>query len=79
MNNKLVEIPPSILDFITEITQIPCLDNQISLLKSTFFEDVSYMALFFESKENIKLRGFNLVAQDDDLLGLLSENYGKCI
>ena len=37
MSIKVVDIPPSILNFINEITQIPCLDCQISLMKSTFF------------------------------------------
>lgn len=47
MNNKVVGIPPSLLDFINEITQIPCIHTQLSLLRSTFFEDISYMAGFF--------------------------------
>lgn len=49
MSSKVVNIPPSLLDFINEITQIPCIDCQKSLMKSTFFEDISYMAGFFES------------------------------
>jgi len=47
MSSKIVTIPPSLLDFINEITQIPCLSCQKSLMKSTFFEDMSYMAGFF--------------------------------
>lgn len=47
MNNKLVSIPKSLLDFLTETTQTPCIKNQIALLKSTFYEDVSYMSEFF--------------------------------
>lgn len=37
INNKIVNIPNYLLAFIAEITQLPCLDNQISLMKSTFF------------------------------------------
>ena len=48
MNSKVVNIPNNLLAFIGEITQLPCLDNQISLMKSTFFEDISYLASFFE-------------------------------
>lgn len=48
MNNKVVGIPGYLLAFIGEITQLPCLDNQISFIKSTFFEDISYLASFFE-------------------------------
>ena len=48
MSIKIVNIPPSILDFINEITQIPCVVCQKSLMSSTFFEDMSYMAGFFE-------------------------------
>lgn len=58
MSIKVVNIPPSLLDFINEITQIPCLDCQTSLMKSTFFEDMSYMASFFEDKVNIDQRKF---------------------
>ena len=28
MNDKIVTIPPCILDFINEITQMPCIKNQ---------------------------------------------------
>jgi hypothetical protein len=38
-----------LLDFINECTQIPCLDNQIALTKSSYFEDVCYMSSFFNS------------------------------
>ena len=34
------DIPEKILDFINEIAQIPCYDNQTELSKSTFFEDI---------------------------------------
>ena len=44
MNNKMVQIPGNILSFLGEITQLPCLDNQKSFLKSTFFEDISFLA-----------------------------------
>lgn len=47
MTSKVVNIPPSLLDFLNEITQIPCIDCQKSLMRSTFFEDISYMAGFF--------------------------------
>ena len=75
MSIKVVNIPPSILDFINEITQIPCLDCQLSLVKSTFFEDMSYMASFFEDKMNIDQRKFNFYIDpenpEDDLKTLV--------
>jgi len=37
MNDKVVSIPGTILEFINEITQLPCIDNQIAFMKSTFF------------------------------------------
>lgn len=69
MSIKVVNIPPSLLDFINEITQIPCLDCQISLMKSTFFEDMSYMASFFEDKVNIDQRKFKfeIIPKPEDL------------
>ena len=75
MSIKVVNIPPSILNFINEITQIPCLDCQTSLMKSTFFEDMSYMASFFEDKVNIDQRKFNFYVdphKPDDLNTLMS-------
>lgn len=66
MNDKVVGIPKTILDFINEITQLPCIDNQISFMKSTFFEDLSYLADFFISEENLTTRKFNLVPENDD-------------
>lgn len=62
MNDNVVEIPQTILDFITEITQLPCIDNQIAFMKSTFFEDLSYLADFFNDDKNLKNRKFNYVA-----------------
>jgi inositol 1,4,5-triphosphate receptor type 1/inositol 1,4,5-triphosphate receptor type 3 len=61
MNDKVVGIPQTILDFINEITQLPCIDNQIAFMKSTFFEDLSYLADFFISEENLTTRKFHLV------------------
>lgn len=49
MNDKVVNIPQTLLDFINEITQLPCINNQIAFMNSTFFEDLSYLADFFMS------------------------------
>jgi inositol 1,4,5-triphosphate receptor type 1/inositol 1,4,5-triphosphate receptor type 3 len=65
INNKIVNIPIYLLAFIAEITQLPCLDNQISLMKSTFFEDISYLASSFEESKNKKQRVFNEVAENE--------------
>ena len=66
MNDKVVEIPETQLNFINEITQMPCLDNQVAFMKSTFFEDLSYLADFFVSEENLVNRKFNLVPEEED-------------
>ena len=78
MNSKIVNVPDFLLSFIGEITQLPCLDNQISLMKSTFFEDISYLATFFEDDQNRKKRQFNLSPEGDDdplnsLLGIYEQ------
>jgi hypothetical protein len=73
-------IPNNLLAFIVEVTQVPVLENQISFMKSTFFEDISYMATFFDSVENKLQRKFNAVAQDkDDPLNTLSEIYQQAV
>jgi|JI6StandDraft_1071083.scaffolds.fasta_scaffold25146_2 inositol 1,4,5-triphosphate receptor type 3 len=40
LDNELVELPLSLIDFLNEVTQLPCIENQITLCKGTFFEDV---------------------------------------
>lgn len=35
-------------------------------MKSTFFEDLSYLADFFINEENLRNRKFNLVPESDD-------------
>lgn len=73
-------IPNNLLAFIGEITQVPILENQISFIKSTFFEDISYMASFFDSTANKLQRKFNPVAEDDDdPLNTLSDIYKAAV
>lgn len=83
MNSKVVNIPNYLLAFLSEITQLPCLQNQISLMKSTFFEDISYLATFFEEVKNRKIRGFDEVSNNqqqgntlNDLLGIYEQGVG---
>ena len=78
MNTKIVTVPDFLLSFLGEITQLPCLDNQISLMKSTFLEDISYLASFFEDDQNRIKRQFNLSPEGDDdplscLLGIYEQ------
>lgn len=70
MNIKMVNIPNNLLAFIVEITQLPCIDNQIVFIQSTFFEDLSYLAAFFDSEDNQKSRKLG-----DDSLCILNEMY----
>ena len=82
MNDKLVSIPATLLDFINEITQLPCINNQISFMKSTFFEDLSYLADYFVTEENLTNRKFTVVAEtdaDDEPITLLRSIYQKGI
>jgi hypothetical protein len=43
MCKEILEIPVFILDFLLEVTQIPVRDNQLVLMRSTFFEDLCQM------------------------------------
>lgn len=67
----------ALLDFMNETTQIPCLDNQIALTKSSYFEDVCYMSSFFASQDNLEKRLFD--KDHSETLGLLYEIYEKSI
>jgi hypothetical protein len=40
LDQRLVKLPLSLIDFLNEVTQLPCVDNQITLCKGTFFEDI---------------------------------------
>jgi hypothetical protein len=44
LSKAVIQIPSFILDFIIEIIQLPCVENQRTLCKTTFFEDASYMS-----------------------------------
>ncbi|CAD8077595.1 unnamed protein product [Paramecium sonneborni] len=56
-NSKISEIPIYILDFILEVVQVPCLENQITLCKTTFFEDVCYLVQQLSIEKNQEQRG----------------------
>ncbi|CAD8049274.1 unnamed protein product [Paramecium sonneborni] len=64
LSRAIIIIPASILDFINEVIQLPCIENQITLCHTTFFEDVSNMAHFFTNKSNQLQRLFDT---EDDL------------
>lgn len=66
-----------LLDFINECTQIPCIENQKALTKSSYFEDVCYMSSFFASEENLKSRLFDV--EQKESMGQLYEIYQKSI
>lgn len=70
MCKEIIQIPIFILDFLLEVTQIAVPDNQLGLMRSTFFEDLCQM----ESKSENFTREFE--AED---LGTLSELYSKCV
>jgi hypothetical protein len=39
-SNEINDLPFKIINFLNEIAQIPCYENQMELAESTFFEDV---------------------------------------
>jgi hypothetical protein len=63
MNVNILAIPLFLLDFVNEVTQLPCVENQVTFCKSTFLEDLCFMEAFMtkekqitmliESKENV--------------------------
>lgn len=40
LNKRIIALPLSLIYFIYEVTQLPCIDNQIALCKGTFYEDI---------------------------------------
>ena len=81
MSKDIVALPLSVLDFINEINQIPCEDNQKTLCKTTFFEDFCYMASYLSDQENLKERRFVKISgmNVQYFVEPLSEIYIKCI
>jgi hypothetical protein len=81
MSKDIVALPSCVLDFINEINQIPCEDNQKTLCKTTFFEDFCYMASYLSDIDNqkerrfVKIEGMNVQM----FLEPLYEIYNKCI
>ena len=59
LNKNITNIPNFMLDFLIEVIQLPCLENQLTLCRSTFFEDVCYLSQFFASQENLESRLFH--------------------
>lgn len=47
MSKDVVKLVLSLTDFLNEVVTLPCINNQLSLCESTFFEDLCYMALHF--------------------------------
>lgn len=75
MNKAITLIPSFMLDFLIEVIQLPCLENQITLCKSTFFEDACYLSQFFLNKQNQQNRLF----EKSDDLNELQELYNKIL
>ncbi|EAR82683.2 MIR domain protein (macronuclear) [Tetrahymena thermophila SB210] len=51
INKNVVEIPIIISEFLIEVAQVPCLQNQISLCQTSYFEDISLLSQFIEQVE----------------------------
>lgn len=73
LSKPIIVIPQFMIDFLIEIIQLPCLDNQIMLCKTTFYEDACYMNRFFQSRANQVSRKF----EKPDELWDLQELYNK--
>ena len=48
MSNDASVIILPLTDFLNEVVSLPCLENQLALCDTTFFEDLCYMSTFFE-------------------------------
>ncbi len=80
LSKPIVGIPLFLLDFILEVTQIPVKDNQITFMRSTFFEDLCQLEHFFSKPENLESRGFEKDEESGEYdINELFEIYNKCI
>lgn len=44
-DDKINDVPLKIINFLNEIAQIPCYENQLELAESTFFGDICHFIL----------------------------------
>lgn len=62
------------MDFINEVTQIPVMENQMALMRSTFFEDLCQLEDTFSKEENLREREIG-----EEGIKALSEIYSKAV
>ena len=74
MNSRTVSIPKYILGFIGEICQVPCISNQKSFIKETYFEDISYMSQHLSLEKNINLRKLDSDEAAEQLFEIYEES-----
>lgn len=55
---ELADLPLFILDFILEVTQIPVKENQLALMRSSFFEDLCFLDNELSKEEVLEEKGF---------------------
>ncbi|KAL4465345.1 hypothetical protein ABPG72_016746, partial [Tetrahymena utriculariae] len=79
INKNVVQIPIIISEFLIEVAQVPCLQNQISLCQTSYFEDISLLSQFIEQMEEktSALISFNS-KQPEEEINLL-DLYSKAI
>ena len=51
-------VPLNLMDFLSEVTQIPAKENQKALVESSFFEDLCQMSDELSQPEKVASRGF---------------------
>jgi hypothetical protein len=48
-NIDIIKVPFSIIDFLYEVTQIPCLKNQLFICESSLFSDFAVLELHIDN------------------------------
>jgi inositol 1,4,5-triphosphate receptor type 1/inositol 1,4,5-triphosphate receptor type 3 len=54
INTFIIAIPNFMLDFLNEVIQLPCLHNQLTLCKTTFFEDSCFLSQVLSDPSNME-------------------------
>lgn len=51
---EILKVPFAIVDFINEVTRIPCIRNQLYLCEdTTYFEDFANLQKMVQAKKNL--------------------------
>ncbi len=81
-NINNVKVPFSIINFIIEVTQIPCISNQLFLCESSYFHDFANLEMEIEKQLKSEANPANRekwIAATRENVGVINKLYSLCV